>query len=86
MNYDFVLKYLAAFIAAALVTLVLTPLVRRLAVARGLVDLPDQRRMHIRPVPRLGGLAVFAGFHAAAAVVFFRPGRSLPARWTWPGG
>ncbi len=70
MSYDFILKYLAAFSTAALVTLVLTPLVRRLALARGLVDLPDQRRVHTRPVPRLGGLAVFAGFHAAAAVVF----------------
>ncbi len=73
MNYQFIAKYLAALAAAALVTLVLTPLVRRLALARGLVDLPDQRRVHTRPVPRLGGVAVFAGFHAAAAVVFLPP-------------
>ncbi len=48
------------FIAAFLVTLLLTPLVRRLAVAGGAVDHPDSgRKMHRYPVASLGGLAVF---------------------------
>lgn len=73
MDYQVILKYFAAFATAALVTLLLTPLVRRLALAYGLVDMPDSRRVHTRPVPRLGGVAVFIGFHAAAAVVFLLP-------------
>lgn len=79
MDSHFIIKYIAVFAAAALTTLVLTPLVRRLALALNLVDLPGQRRVHSQPVPRLGGLAVFAGFHVAAAVVF------LPA-WREFGG
>ncbi len=40
-----------------------TPLVKRLAYKIGAVDVPkDGRRMHDHPIPRLGGLAIFAGF------------------------
>ena len=58
------------FIAAvgALVTFVLTPLVRRVAIARGLVDTPGGRKIHSTPIPRLGGVAIFAGVMAAVAV------------------
>jgi UDP-GlcNAc:undecaprenyl-phosphate GlcNAc-1-phosphate transferase len=40
---------------------VLTPLIRNLAWRKGIVDQPDQRRkMHSAPIPRLGGVAIFA--------------------------
>ena len=59
------------FIAAFLVTLLLTPLVRRLAVAGGAVDHPDSgRKMHRYPVASLGGLAVFFGLIAAVAISY----------------
>lgn len=77
MNYQIILKYPAVFMAAFLTTLVLTPLVRRFAVARGLVDMPDSRRIHAVPMPRLGGLAVFAGIHVACAVIFLLPWREF---------
>lgn len=39
-----------------------TPLVKRLAFRVGAVDIPkDERRMHKKPIPRLGGLAIVAG-------------------------
>jgi UDP-GlcNAc:undecaprenyl-phosphate GlcNAc-1-phosphate transferase len=44
--------------AAAVLSLALTPLVARFAVAIGAVDLPGHRKIHIAPIPRLGGLAV----------------------------
>lgn len=45
------------------VSLLLTPLVRRWALRRGLVDEPgEERRIHKMAVPRLGGLAMFAAF------------------------
>ena len=77
MNYQIILKYPAVFMAAFLTTLVLTPLVRRFAVSRGLVDMPDSRRIHAVPMPRLGGLAVFAGIHVACAVIFLLPWREF---------
>ncbi|MBA4156349.1 MAG: undecaprenyl/decaprenyl-phosphate alpha-N-acetylglucosaminyl 1-phosphate transferase [Gemmatimonadetes bacterium] len=47
--------------AALLASLLVTPLVIRAATARNLFDIPsDARRVHTRPIPRLGGVAVFA--------------------------
>ncbi|RKD22079.1 undecaprenyl-phosphate alpha-N-acetylglucosaminyl 1-phosphate transferase [Ammoniphilus oxalaticus] len=56
--------YLA--IAMAL-TLVATPLVKKLAVRWGAVDKPDHRKVHTRIMPRLGGLAIYISF----AICFF---------------
>jgi len=53
--------YGAIFAIALLVTFVITPLVRRFAIRRGLVDRPGGRKVHERPIPRLGGVAIFAG-------------------------
>jgi UDP-N-acetylmuramyl pentapeptide phosphotransferase/UDP-N-acetylglucosamine-1-phosphate transferase len=51
--------YLLAFITAALASLVVTPYVVRYAVARGFYDAPSGgRRIHDRPIPRIGGVAV----------------------------
>lgn len=53
---------LATFFIAALVTAAFTPLVIRLAPRIGAMDIPcDGRRVHCRPIPRLGGLAIYAG-------------------------
>jgi UDP-GlcNAc:undecaprenyl-phosphate GlcNAc-1-phosphate transferase len=50
------------------VALILTPVVARLAVSMGWMDRPDGRRkLHRRPVPAVGGVAVVMGFCVAAA-------------------
>ena len=51
-----------AFLAAAAVSALLTPVIRRLAHRFGVVDRPDARRVNASPVPRGGGLAIVAGF------------------------
>lgn len=56
----------AAFVVAALLSLVLTPLVRRVAIHFGNVDHPDARRVNERPIPRGGGIAVAVAFLAVA--------------------
>jgi len=44
-------------------SVILTPLMRRLAIANGIVDLPDARRKaHAKPVAYLGGLSIFLGW------------------------
>ena len=53
---------LVAFVGAALLSLVLTPLVRRVVLRYKVVDRPDARRVNLVPVPRSGGLAVSAAF------------------------
>lgn len=57
------LKYLLLFAGGLLFSLLLTPLVRKLAIFLGAVDMPNARKVHQRPIPRMGGLAVFAAFH-----------------------
>lgn len=46
-------------------TYLVTPLVERLAIRLGAVDLPERRKVHAKPVPRLGGVAIYCGFGAA---------------------
>lgn len=60
----------AVFGVAFLVTVVLTPLVRRVAVRVGAVVKPDERRVHTRATATLGGAAMLAGFLAAMAVAW----------------
>jgi len=53
---------------SGITALLLTPIVRNFARDRGWVDRPDGRRkLHVRPVPRLGGVAVYAAFALACA-------------------
>jgi UDP-GlcNAc:undecaprenyl-phosphate GlcNAc-1-phosphate transferase len=47
---------------AMLLTLGLTPFVRRLAIYLKAMDAPEQRKVHKVPMPRMGGLAIFASF------------------------
>ncbi len=52
-----------ALAASALLSYVLTPLAIRFAPRLGAIDVPDSdRRVHERPIPRTGGLAVAASF------------------------
>lgn len=49
---------LVSFVMAILIT----PLVRRFAYLIGAVDHPNARKVHMRPMPRIGGLAIFIAF------------------------
>ncbi|MEO6456866.1 MAG: MraY family glycosyltransferase [Chloroflexia bacterium] len=71
---------LAIFAVTLAVSLGLTPLVRRFAIQRGMVDKPGAaRRVHIVPVPRLGGLAMYAAFAIGILLMFGLNVHSLQA-------
>lgn len=57
--------YLCLFGAALAVTLLTTPLARRIAVLCDAVDYPNARRVNKKPIPRMGGIAIFLGIVAA---------------------
>jgi UDP-GlcNAc:undecaprenyl-phosphate/decaprenyl-phosphate GlcNAc-1-phosphate transferase len=59
---------LLAFLVAAAVTLIVTPLAARIARRVGAVATPRERDLHDLPTPRLGGLAILAGVLAAGAL------------------
>jgi UDP-GlcNAc:undecaprenyl-phosphate/decaprenyl-phosphate GlcNAc-1-phosphate transferase len=56
------------FIAAALLSLLLTPVVRRVVLRYEILDRPEARRVNVVPIPRGGGLAVCAAFLLVAGV------------------
>ena len=62
---------LLAGLVALAVSWILTPWVRKFAIAKGAVDDPkrDDRRIHKEPLPRWGGLAIYAGLVIACLVV-----------------
>ena len=62
------LKYLIVFFAASLCSLALTPLVRSFARRLGAMDLPEERKIHSQPMPRLGGLSIFISYYLVLAV------------------
>jgi UDP-GlcNAc:undecaprenyl-phosphate GlcNAc-1-phosphate transferase len=62
--------YLAIFLIAAFAAVVLTPLLRRLCERYELLDRAfDQRRIHQRAVPRLGGIAIFVSILLALSSI-----------------
>jgi len=52
---------LLAMMTALVISIALTPLMIRLAPRLGMVDMPDARKVHAVPVPRVGGLGIAVG-------------------------
>lgn len=65
MILRFALIFSVSLIVAYVTTMFLIPLARKW----GAVDHPNERKIHAEPIPRLGGVAIWAGF--AAAVLSF---------------
>src|ERR1700758_1107133 len=61
---------LLAFLIALSASLLLTAPVRALAIRVGMVDAPGPRKVHLQPIPLLGGLAIYAGVMLAVLTVF----------------
>ncbi len=49
------------FLCALVLSVMGTPLVRRLALSIGVLDQPNSRKIHANPVPLLGGVAIYGG-------------------------
>ncbi len=61
--------HLVAFLVAALVVLWSTPIVKKIGLKSGYVDMPDPRKVHKRPMVRLGGVSIFMGSQIALLIV-----------------
>ena len=63
------------FVLGAILTCVLTPLIRYLALEKGFVDCPQRaRKVHQQATPRLGGAAILLSFLAVMSLA----GLSVP--------
>lgn len=49
------------FVLAMVISMALIPLFVRLAPVLGMVDLPDPRKVHLKPIPRVGGVGLVVG-------------------------
>jgi UDP-GlcNAc:undecaprenyl-phosphate GlcNAc-1-phosphate transferase len=54
-----------AFVVALFASFGITIPVRQLALRTGMVDRPGPRKVHAKPMPLLGGIAIYAGFVVA---------------------
>ena len=65
-----ILSLVLCFTMAFAISLALTPAAKSIAYKIGAIDVPkDKRRVHKKPIPRLGGLAIYYGF--LISVLFF---------------
>lgn len=55
------MTYLLAFLAALVISMAMIPLMVRLAPHLGMMDVPDKRKVHATPVPRVGGIGIVIG-------------------------
>lgn len=60
-----------ALVVAFIASILLTPVVKKLAYRVGAVDRPNYRKVHAHIMPRLGGLAIFLAF--LIGVLVYRP-------------
>jgi len=73
----------AAALIAGLVTMLVTPAMRRLSEKTGAVDKPEARRVNTTDMPRLGGVAIFAGFLVAVIITIAVRQFAKDGQHTW---
>ena len=61
--------FLLIFASALVMAIGGTPVARRIALRLGIIDQPNARKLHVNPIPLLGGLAIYGA--SIAAVLLF---------------
>lgn len=65
-------EYLIPFITATFISLIMTPITKKIAYKLKAIDIPkDERRVHKKPIPLLGGLAIYVA--TIISIVIFLP-------------
>jgi Fuc2NAc and GlcNAc transferase len=73
-------------LAALVMAFVLTGLARRLAVAHGVLDVPNDRSSHRVPTPRGGGVAIAVSTLGASIILLWRGALDVPLFLALTGG
>ena len=64
------IKNFLLFSFSLILSFFFTPLMRKICLKFGFLDLPGKRKIHTQPIPRLGGIAVIAAFLITLLFVF----------------
>ena len=59
---NIIIKILLIVLTTFLFTLLIVPFIKKIAFHIDAVDIPNKRKVHTKPMPRLGGLAIYFGF------------------------
>ncbi len=78
-------RFLPALLVSAFTSFALTPLALRLARRLGFVDRPGARKLHLAPVPLLGGLAMYLALLAGGLVALTGAGTLRELLGFWAG-
>lgn len=62
MGDDILTKILLMIITSFTLVVLIVPFIKRVAIHVGALDIPNKRKVHSGPMPRLGGLAIYLGF------------------------
>jgi UDP-GlcNAc:undecaprenyl-phosphate GlcNAc-1-phosphate transferase len=65
--------YILVYLAAAVLASIITPIVIRIAIWLDAVDEPNVRKVHSKPVPRIGGMAIFISATGLILLMLFLP-------------
>ena len=63
-------QFAIVFCVAFIVTFLMVPVSKKIAYLIGAIDYPSNRRVNTKPVPRCGGIAIFAGLVAGVFAAF----------------
>ena len=62
MSIRFLFNILLVTLTCFLFVYIIVPLIKKAAIHVNALDIPNERKVHKTPIPRLGGLAIYAGF------------------------
>ena len=57
--------YITVFLSSLILSLALTPIIRKVMLKFGVLNMPSEERWHRQPIALLGGIAIFVSFAAA---------------------
>jgi len=63
-------SYILVFLLSGLISSLVTPLIRHLARKFGVMDIPNQRKVHRELVPSWGGLAIYVAFSGSIVLTY----------------
>ncbi len=69
LTAEFLTLHAIALVGGFAASVALIPLIIRLSVKHHWLDMPDERRVHKTPVPRLGGVAIFVATTVVASIL-----------------
>lgn len=76
MNKQSLMNILLVTVTSFLIVYIIVPLVKKIAQHINAIDIPNKRKVHTKPIPRLGGLAIYIGF-IFGYIFFLKPSNTI---------